>query len=269
MTTAIQNPSLSDSQKSSLAIQLIAYMNLINMLHSSGADFIHYDSNFLQYRQYHGTSFARVDHCLYMEAQAKSRPPNFPPSKFGPSPSLRQSSKPSSSDMPTARSKLKDYKIPFGFCSLFLAAMPCTEVRCLYKHKCPWCWSRHDVEHCQHAETHLKRSSGNARNRNKNHTFSPFRGNKQSNQSSPSHHNRPYPNRDSQWQLAETNSPTPSVTKLTNSIVSESSESGPPNVIDLSKSMPPVLNINEFAALLSEYDPELCNFLISGLKFGF
>ena len=103
MTTIIQNPSPSDSQKSSLAVQRIAYMNFINMLHSSGTDFIHYDSNFLQYRQYHGTSFVRVDHCLHMEAQAKGRPPNFRPSKFSPSPNHRQPSKPSSSDLATAK----------------------------------------------------------------------------------------------------------------------------------------------------------------------
>ena len=236
------------------------------MLHLSGADFIHYNSNFRQYRQYHGTSFARVDHCLHMEAQAKGCHPNFRPSKFSPSPNLRQSSTPISSDLATARSKLKDYKIPFGFCSLFLATMPCTESHCHYKHECPWCGYRHDVEHCQHAEAHLKHSSGNVRNRNKNHAFTPFRGNRQSNQSSPSYHNRCYPHHDYQWQLRETKSPSLSVT---NSNVCESSESGPPNVIDLSKSVPPVLNMNEFAAQLSEYDPELCDFLISGLRVGF
>ena len=56
MLTALQNSTLNDTQNVALSTNMITYMHFINGLYAQNGDFIFYDENFRQYKQYSPTT---------------------------------------------------------------------------------------------------------------------------------------------------------------------------------------------------------------------
>ena len=154
MIVSLANPSHTPEQNSAMASQVIHYMHFINKLYASGADYLYYDENFRQYRQYNPTPYCSVDHCLQMEAQSLGKPahPRGPPNTTSrptfPRPHLQGSQVKPHPSLSEARAKLREFNIPRGYCYLFLASLPCYEKQCTYKHLCPLCGAKHAIDRC-------------------------------------------------------------------------------------------------------------------------
>ena len=246
MLVALKNPSHTPEQNSALASQLIHYMQFVNSLYGSGADYLHYDENFRHYRQYTPTLYSSVDHCLQMEAQSHGKPPQargtltssnrpaFPRSQtqgsqFKTYPSLASE----------ARAKLRDYDIPRGYCFSFLASLPCYEKQCHYKHNCPFCCGRHPIDRCPKAAPRTtQRHNGRGAVRPLMH-----------NSIDPP--NSMHPAHKRYWLTASYQAP----------ILAFDSP--------LMQSVTPVINVEALQELLISYDPAEAQKIISGFKQGF
>ena len=248
MIVALKNPSHTPEQHSSLASQMIHYMHFINTLYGSGADYLHYDENFRDYRQYNPTPFSSVDHCLQMEAQSHgktphARGPQNPHARLGFHRSHPQGSqaKTHPSLVAEARSKLRDHDIPRGYCYLFLASLPCYEKQCQYKHNCPYCGAKHPIDRC------LKPAARTTQRQNGRGTVRPLLSTPVNppNTSHLSHYRR-------QW-LNTTTQPT----------------AWAPDSGSLKQSVPPVINIEALQELLVSYDPSEAHKIITGFRQGF
>ena len=248
MIVALKNPSHTPEQHSSLASQMIHYMHFINTLYGSGADYLHYDENFRDYRQYNPTPFSSVDHCLQMEAQSHgktphARGPQNPHARLGFHRSHPQGSqaKTHPSLVAEARSKLRDHDIPRGYCYLFLASLPCYKKQCQYKHNCPYCGAKHPIDRC------LKPAARTTQRQNGRGTVRPLLSTPVDppNTSHLSHYRR-------QW-LNTTTQPT----------------AWAPDSGSLKQSVPPVINIEALQELLVSYDPSEAHKTITGFRQGF
>ena len=153
MTISLKNPTQNDTQKLQAALDMTSYMHHINKLHSTNADFLHYDTSFRSYKQYNHISFAHVDHCLVTDAHNRNKPSQFTTShnalqRNSTSAPFSRRSKPGPSLIAEAKQKLAELQVPFGYCKLFLASLPCYKGRCPYRHECSWCSGSHAAAHC-------------------------------------------------------------------------------------------------------------------------
>ena len=146
MSVALANPSLTGSQSTVLATDMLKYMHHINNLYNSGADWSFYDESFRRYAQFQEVPYSCVDYALAMEAtnQAKGKITQQPTNTAMP-----RTTTPFMQNVTEARSRLSKYHVPLGYCMLYLANMQCQSVRCRYLHTCPWCTAPHPVSACK------------------------------------------------------------------------------------------------------------------------
>ena len=263
MYIALKNPTLADTQKSDLALAMIQYMHHINHLHSRRADFLFYDTNFRQYLQYNPTPFSAVDHCLVTEAQSRGQShanhstPHFTQRQHSAMPRPPATSQPRSSYIAEARAKLRGYQIPTGYCYVFLAALPCYEGKCLYKHLCPWCNARHSADRCTQVAKHSTQNSSRGRGiQPLMSTFSPHK---------PTAEHHPMRPGYKHWQsFGPTHSISKSACDAPPAISAETKSVNVPR-----QSAPPVINYVKFANFLTGYDPVISPRLFSGFAEGF
>ena len=157
----LANPALSLEKRSSLGSELFQYMDFINQLHGLQADWKFYDESFRIFKQYNDQApFSCYDPELKDEAISRAKKlEHFKKSQNNASsqakpysiPSQRQPHRrngPSAAMLSEAKTKLGQYDIPKGYCNLFLAAMPCFEGTCPFKHVCPFCNGKHTAAQC-------------------------------------------------------------------------------------------------------------------------